>query len=90
MGKGNTVVKWDGSTWTEETLPEDTTPYWYGVTVTAADEAWVVGGPDVLHWNGAEWSEVETPDGLLLNRIHADPDSGLHVAGSYGQILHRP
>lgn len=90
VGKGNTVVKWDGSTWNVEPLPEDTTPYWYGVSVTAADEAWVVGGPDVLKWDGSEWAEVETPDGLQLRRVHADPDSGLRIAGADGQILFRP
>lgn len=90
VGKDYTVLKWDGVVWTQEALPADTTPYWYGVTVTAGDEAWVVGGPDVLRWDGSEWTEVATPDGLELSSIHAEPGGGLRVAGWGGQILYRP
>jgi len=90
VGYTSSVLKWNGTSWAQEVLPDDTYPYWEQVVATAADEAWLVGGTDVLKWDGSAWSKVETPGGLLLNSIHKDPTAGVWVAGSNGQILHRP
>lgn len=69
------VLRWDGSQWTRTDLPpaDDRTLFANAISAVSSDDVWVGGsslsksGPRdwdawVTHWDGAEWSTLETPD----------------------------
>ena len=72
------ILHWDGTSWTPVVVPHQGLPSegnaLYGLTCVTADDCWAVGdqwtanGPFgayltvVLHWDGASWSTVESPN----------------------------
>jgi subtilisin-like proprotein convertase family protein len=74
-GAGNpyTVIEhWDGTAWTMVYEPFSDPPrgVLYGVSARAANDVWAVGAANeyfaggattIMHWDGAEWSQVLSP-----------------------------
>ncbi len=69
------TLHWDGSIWSHVASPtpgtSDDHNYLYAVDSISADDAWAVGyysdtaSPHqalVIHWDGTQWSQVESPD----------------------------
>jgi hypothetical protein len=75
---------WDGEAWRNVRAPvPGTYHYLYGVSAVSSNDVWAVGlytGEDgqghalVLHWNGAQWSLIPAPDGVLeaVSAVSAD------------------
>jgi len=69
------TLHWDGTSWSQIPAP-DPSPVdneLFGVSATSSDDAWTVGyeqsgrGIDItlaMHWDGASWSQVASPDVL--------------------------
>ena len=66
------IWHWDGTEWAH--TPGPSISYWQrlnGVVALAPDDVWAVGDLDpadptdngmlIIHWNGAEWTRVDTP-----------------------------
>jgi carboxypeptidase family protein len=54
------IQHWNGSTWTHVL---NSLAIGYGVDAVAADDVWAVGpGPEILHYDGREWSTAPVPD----------------------------
>lgn len=63
------VLRYDGTAWSEVTLPSDVTGVLTGVEALAPDDVWVVGTTGdaatatnralVLHWDGELWANVD-------------------------------
>ncbi len=73
----NQALHWNGKNWSQVSTPEPggtssgSQQILTGIACTSASNCWAVGyeepssGPqlnDALHWNGAHWSQVSTPD----------------------------
>jgi Tfp pilus assembly protein PilX len=68
VGNGADILKYNGSTWTFETV--SVANNLFGVYVVSNSEAWAVGaGGRILKWNGSTWSTVTSPTGTQLNAI---------------------
>ena len=77
------IVHWDGSTWTKIATPPtgDGLAAFGGVTMISADEGWAVGSDHgyfegasstlAMHWDGAAWTVVPTPDSDFENALDA-------------------
>jgi hypothetical protein len=74
------ILHWNGTAWSRSVSPAvGTESFLYGVQAIARDDAWAVGAtgsgaccPEhqqslVLHWNGATWSRVPSPNGSAPN-----------------------
>jgi hypothetical protein len=82
------VLRYDGTAWTEVTLPDDITGVLSGVEAIAPNDVWVVGftgdvasGQNralVLHWDGELWANVD------LGRAAGTGASVLRDVGSTG------
>lgn len=61
------AVHWNGTAWSQVTVPSAGNAILNGVTAISANDAWAVGSKDgyhtpvAFHWNGSTWSEVPTP-----------------------------
>lgn len=57
----------------------------FGVSADSPADAWAVGGPDALHWDGSTWTAVPIPSqdsSCDLNAVDAEsPDSAWAVGG---------
>jgi hypothetical protein len=84
---------WDGSSWTLVTLPKLTPGTALGtVTAAAPDDVWVAGSATkrdgairllLLHYDGSQWSVVEThQDAPVLRRIAADSEGQVWAIGT--------
>lgn len=70
------ALHWNGSTWQSAAMPATTgSPRLYAVSARAANDVWAVGAVFtmnashanvenslVMHWNGAKWAVVPSPD----------------------------
>lgn len=59
---GGLIEHWNGTAWSAVSNPGTTELS--GVTALASNNAWAVGGSQVLHWNGSKWSIVPSPQGV--------------------------
>ena len=56
VGRGGTILKWDGAGWTLIT-PSPTPLDLFSVSIVGASDAWAVGASStIIHWNGASWT----------------------------------
>lgn len=61
------ALHWDGSNWSQVTVPTSGFAILNAVTAITPSDAWAVGSkngystPVAFHWNGVAWSEVLTP-----------------------------
>lgn len=93
---GRIARHWDGSAWSETTLPGDG-PDASSVVALATDDIWVVGDGDAqpyaAHWNGKAWQEVSPPVvtpppgaeefEARLESVVSTPDGELLAAGGW-------
>jgi hypothetical protein len=75
-GIANQVMRWNGTTWRQVSVPDpggsgaDSTSELVAVRCLAAANCWAVGSRsgggamlnEALHWNGSKWTAVHTPD----------------------------
>jgi hypothetical protein len=93
------ILHWNGTTWSRSLSPAvGTESFLYGVQAIAKDDAWAVGAtgsgsccPEheqtlVLHWNGATWARVPSPNGAApdnyLKAISGTSASRIWAVGS--------
>ncbi len=77
------VLRWDGVSWTEVTLPETSATSevyaWFKVWGSAPNDVYLVGQQGALmHWDGAEWTHHEL--GIDTDLIAVWGLDGAHVA----------
>lgn len=61
-----------------------------GIWGSAADNVYIVGTQrnGVLHYNGSQWQEVETPSRTTLNGIWGSSAANIFAVSNQGPILH--
>lgn len=63
------IVRWDGSGWTQPTIPDSGRSALTGVSAASARDVWAVGSTSgdaaqqtlILHWNGSAWTKTDSP-----------------------------
>ena len=61
-GSAGKILHYDGSTWS--VVKEDIPYGLFGIWGSSSEDIFAVGGRGhILHFNGTDWSEMETPDG---------------------------
>ena len=64
VGSDGTIIRWDGTEWSNVTSP--TTKTLYSVFMVGADDGWAVGDyGTIIHWTGTEWIP-EFPAAILM------------------------
>ena len=64
----SSILRWDGTSWTEHSHPNVSSLT--AVATSDTSNAWAVGGGGaVLHWNGSEWSVVPISGYPNLNSV---------------------
>jgi hypothetical protein len=91
------IEHWDGTTWTAVPFQRvGTNTAFFGVSATAADDAWAVGYvikhggytyPLVEHWNGTKWSAMTTPAGGILYAVVAKSRTDVWALGEQNGFL---
>jgi len=99
-GPDSLILHWDGSRWAKVASPDPGTGFdrLTGVTAVSARDVWAVGYACnasncgdfrtlILHWNGAKWSAVTSPDpstiSNTLSGVSAVSADNVWAAGSY-------
>jgi hypothetical protein len=75
---GAFTVHWDGSKWTQQILDVTHFSTLDGVDAAASDDVWAVGSrrpetkpmPLIEHWDGTDWSVVETSNPPARGELH--------------------
>jgi hypothetical protein len=87
------ILHWDGSAWTEESIPmlDRESDAMFKVWGAAADDVWVVGDAGVvLHWDGSEFTQVLAGTGAdLISVWGTGSDEVLAVGGRSSGTLTR-
>jgi hypothetical protein len=84
---GAAVLRYDGSAWTSVALPAAAaaTIAMYKVWGTSADDVWVCGlSGIVLHWDGADWTQVPTGTTQPLFTIAGSSSDDVWAVGGAG------
>lgn len=86
IDKGGTIIRWDGSSWSNVTSP--TTSALYSVYMLSSTDGWAVGyRGTVIRWDGSSWSTVTSPTkDSLLSVYMLSPTNGWAV-GDDGAII---
>jgi hypothetical protein len=95
--QGPLIERWDGTAWTVSPSPSIPEGALDGVSATAADDAWAVGGvehgnfarPLVEHWDGSTWTRVAGPVGTsgLTDADALAPDD-VWASGGGSSVFH--
>ena len=88
VGSGGTVIKWNGSAWSEK--PTGTTSTLYGVAAPDASHLWAVGEGGLVLFSpdgGASWQQQATGVTSTLRGITAVSGSCAWAVGDGGVIL---
>lgn len=64
------IFYWNGSTWTEQTLPGGIT-YLQSIWGSSATDIWACYGTTLLHFNGTSWSVSATPTFGMTDSVNA-------------------
>lgn len=84
---GLKVLRYDGSSWTEQPTP-DGVLYLMGITARTATDAWAWAdtntGTTVLRWDGTEWrdAKVPLPPNSNVHTILLEPSGRVTIGGS--------
>lgn len=87
VGEGGTVWHLRGDAWSLDEVPSKA-PF---RTVNGCDAAdvWVVGGPDVVHWDGAVWSREDVSVAGTANGVACLGRGDVAVVGNGGLKLRK-
>ncbi|HYR08423.1 MAG TPA: hypothetical protein VEQ60_11660, partial [Longimicrobium sp.] len=96
LSGGNTVLRYDGTSWTQ-VAGGASTPGLREIWGTGPDDIWVVGGgyhgggPEstVLHWDGVAWAEVQTGGLRTVNGVFSPNPDKVYLVGYQGMIHRR-
>jgi hypothetical protein len=92
------AIRWDGGRWSEVEIPADLTNLpqeLHSVAALAPDDVWVVGYAQdgdqartlILHWDGTQWEQVDSPNpgagNNLLYDITAVSPTDMWAVGGY-------
>ncbi len=98
VGDGGTVIHWDGNTWEVQSTP--TEENLWGVWGASPDDLWAVGGAGreegqetILHYDGSDWSEVDSPELMRANvyaffKVWGTSADNIYIVGQNGVVLH--
>ncbi|PRY34817.1 hypothetical protein [Umezawaea tangerina] len=86
------VLRWNGTTWSREHLPElDDAASLIAISAHTTSDVWAVGNthraPLVLHYDGTGWTRVDTPATGWLKAVTAT--THVHVVGRGPTTLRR-
>ncbi|MCB9680116.1 MAG: hypothetical protein H6733_01470 [Alphaproteobacteria bacterium] len=90
---GASMYHWDGSAWSEVTLPEAAANLraLYKVWGSSASDVWVVGTDGaLLHYDGSAWSMATSPTDRTLFTVHGTASDDVWAVGGSGSgvLLH--
>lgn len=91
MGTQNTVLQWDGSTWSRMPFPNTNNETLTSVVAFGAKSVYVTAyNGRIYRYDGTQWQIIFENTNLRFNDIAGTSPADLWVAGSNGQILHWP
>ncbi len=82
------VLYYDGSSWTNITVPLDFGSYFEAVWLISKDEIWVAGDDGIAHWNGEVWQIALDEYGYFRDLYFTSPTDGWACCYSSSRILH--
>jgi len=98
VGGGNTILRYDGSTWSEMECADgydaDLDEYAFHLDVwgSSGTDVFTVGeGPgdaNVYHYDGDEWSAMETPEPWRLLAVWGSASDDVYAVGDYQFAFH--
>ncbi|MBI5514764.1 MAG: hypothetical protein HY909_13395 [Deltaproteobacteria bacterium] len=83
---GNSVYRWDGTTWTAE--PQPGSDFYFGIWGSGPSDVWIVGSGVARRWNGTEWRDVRTGAQGRLLAIWGAAANDVWAVGEMGTIVH--
>jgi hypothetical protein len=86
VGKGGTVLRWNGSTWSGWLA---VTGEWLrGVWASSSSNVWAVGNAGtILRYTGSSWSTVTSPTTSELRGIWGAASNSIWAVGASGTVL---
>lgn len=82
-----TLQMWNGSSWTSFSCPAGVS-YLSAISMVSANDVWAVGGYDIIHWDGNNWTRFAYDPPYQLNDIDMISATEGWAAGNNGIVLH--
>lgn len=84
------IEHWDGQAWTAMPLPPGTQGPLHGVWSAGPKDVYAVGeAGTILHYDGAQWSRLESATPLPLYTVWGTDANHIFIGGKSGAILRR-
>jgi hypothetical protein len=82
------ILRWDGKSWTADSLSQYPFGQFYSVYAPAHNDAWAFGYYDkdvmlALHWNGKSWKQVSFPEFAEILSVSGTSANDVWAAGGY-------
>ncbi|MFP2962541.1 MopE-related protein [Myxococcus sp. 1LA] len=91
MGGANTVLQWDGSTWSRMSFPDTNSETLTSVLAFGAKSIYITAESGrIYRYDGQQWQIVFNDNNFSFNDIAGTSPADLWVAGDNGKILHWP
>lgn len=86
VGKQGTILRWNGSTWSQ--VASGTSRNLYAIWGLGPTDVWTVGAQGtILHWDGTAWSAVPSGTTADLLYVHGNGFGELLASGRGGTLL---
>ncbi|WP_164017410.1 putative metal-binding motif-containing protein [Pyxidicoccus trucidator] len=91
VGNSNSVLRWNGTSWSKMDFPDDNVESLTSVIAFGANLAYATAyNGRIYRYNGQRWEEVFEDTSLRINDIAGTSPADLWVVGENGAILHWP
>jgi len=89
VGRGGTILHYDGTAWSGGQIWDATEDYLYDIWGSSSSDVFAVGdGGAIIHYNGNSWSEMESGHTDTLYGIWGSSSEDVYAVGNNGAILH--
>jgi len=85
IGRLGTIEHYDGTNWTESSLPSPKNQLLLHLFGVATDDLWAVGD-GLFHWDGHTWKEIDTLETIFA--IGGDNSADMWLATSSNAVAH--
>ncbi len=79
VGIAGTIMKWDGSRWTEHSY--GTRAFMTSIWGCGPDDVYAAGTNSINHWNGCNWTEVLFTSGMSIDDIRGTDSHNVYASG---------
>jgi hypothetical protein len=84
------LLRWNGTGWLQDSYARTSAQSLLSIHGTSPDDVWMTGSGQLFHFDGADWTELDSPVSQGVSRVFASAPDDVWLAGVYSgvNVLH--